>query len=343
VRAALLSDEGLSVRDWPAPIPGAGEAAVEVSVAGVCGSDVHFAIDGGARTAFRPIILGHETAGRVSLLGPETEGPPVGTRVAIVPIVSCRRCSQCLSGRTVLCPKREVLGTDRHGSWSDLVVVPAINLLPIPDSLTDAQAAVATDAVATAYHAVATRGRVGPGMSVAVWGVGGLGLCAVAIARRLGAGTIIAVDPRTDARARASQAGAHTAVTPDDASEQIRAVGGVDAAFEFVGTTETVELAARSLAPGGRAVVVGMGRGRASAGPLVTFVAQEREVVGSLGSEPQEIATVLEMLGGGRLEVPDLVGDVIALADVRDGLERLHAGATGGGRIVIDIAGDRSC
>jgi threonine dehydrogenase-like Zn-dependent dehydrogenase len=201
VRAAVLSDEGLAVRDWPSPEPGPGEARVAITKAGICGSDVHFAIDGGARTAFRPIVLGHEPAGRVDRLGPDTDGPAPGTRVAVVPMITCGACPNCVSGRTVTCAHRKVLGTDVHGCWADFLVVPARNLLPIPEGLGDALAAVATDAVATAYHATATRGGVGPGKAVAVWGVGGLGLCAVAIARHLGAAKVFAVD---HARRRAS-------------------------------------------------------------------------------------------------------------------------------------------
>jgi 2-desacetyl-2-hydroxyethyl bacteriochlorophyllide A dehydrogenase len=343
MRAAVLSDHGLAVREWPDPEPGSGEALVEVSAAGICGSDVHFAIDGGAQTAFRPIILGHETAGRVAALGPDTDGPEVGTRVAIIPIVTCRECAACRAGRSVICELREVLGADRHGSWCDRLVVPARNVLPIPYSLSDGVAAVATDAVATAYHAVATRGGVDAGSRVAIWGSGGLGVCGVAIARAMGASIVIAVDPRPDARARAIAAGADDAIAPEDARERMAALRGVDVALEFVGTVETVEQAVRSLAPGGRAVAVGMGPGVGTVGPLITMVARERELVGSLGSEPEEVAAVLAMLSDGTLRIPDLIGDVVTLEEAPAGLQRLRHGQVAEARIVIDVASGRRC
>src|SRR3954447_15474140 len=98
MRAAVLDAE-LAVRQWDAPEPGPGEALVALTKAGICGSDVHFVLDGTARPAFRPIILGHEPAGRVERLGPATDGPPSGTRVAIVPLVSCMACDRCRAGR----------------------------------------------------------------------------------------------------------------------------------------------------------------------------------------------------------------------------------------------------
>src|SRR3712207_2205483 len=172
MRAAVL-DEELEIREWEAPRPGAGEALVSLTKVGICGSDVHFVIDGSARTRFRPIILGHEQAGRVAALGPDTDGPEPGTRVAIIPIISCHDCDRCREGRTVLCRRIECLGADRHGCWADLVAVPVRNLVPLPENVPDELGAVATDSVATAYRAVRTRGEVGLGSRVAVWGTGG--------------------------------------------------------------------------------------------------------------------------------------------------------------------------
>jgi threonine dehydrogenase-like Zn-dependent dehydrogenase len=336
MRAAVL-DADLAVREWDEPSAGPGEALVALTKAGICGSDVHFVIDGTARTSFRPIILGHEPAGRVEGLGPGTDGPPAGTRVAIVPLVTCGECDRCRAGRTVTCRRRECLGAERHGCWAELVAVPVRNLVALPESVSDEVAAVATDCVATAYHAVRTRGAVGDGARVAVWGAGGLGLAAVGIARALGADAVVAVDPREEARARALDTGATEALDPAEALERIVAGGGVDVALEFVGTAETVELAVRSLDDGGRAVAVGIGAGRITASHLMSFVTRERALLGSYGAEPGEVAEVIALLGAGRLRLPHLIGDVIALEDVGEGLRRVAEGRTGGSRIVLDL------
>lgn len=338
MRAAVL-DAGLTVRAWETPEPGPGEALVALTKVGICGSDVHFVIDGTARTRFRPIILGHEPAGRVAALGPGTDGPPVGTRVAVVPIVSCMDCDACRAGRTVVCKRSACLGAERHGCWAEYVAVPVRNLVPLPDAVSDELGAVATDAVATAFHAARTRGEVGRGSRVAVWGCGGLGLSGIGIARALGAASVVAVDGRAGARARALEHGADEALHPDDALARIRDRGGVDVALEFVGRPETVELAVRSLDDGGRAVAVGIGAGTMTASHLMAFVTRERQLLGSYASEPGEVAEVIDLLATGRLVLPGLIGDTIPLSDVRDGVERVAAGRTGGARIVVDVAG----
>src|SRR3954468_13274158 len=171
MRAAVL-DHDLAVREWPEPEPGPGEALVALTKVGICGSDVHFVVDGTAKTAFRPIILGHEPAGRVEGLGPDTDGPPLGTRVAIVPLVSCMSCDRCRAGRTVTCRRVQCLGAERHGCWAERIAVPVRNLVALPPTVDDALGAVATDSIATAYHAVRARGGVEAGARVAVWGAG---------------------------------------------------------------------------------------------------------------------------------------------------------------------------
>jgi D-arabinose 1-dehydrogenase-like Zn-dependent alcohol dehydrogenase len=230
------------------------------------------------------------------------------------------------------------IGADCEGCWADMVTVPVRNLIPIPDGLPDELAAVATDSVATAYHAVKTQGRVQSGSRVAVWGTGGLGLSAVGLSAWLGASTVIAVDPRPEAREWSMESGATHAFHPDDALKEIGAMGGVDTALEFVGRSSTVEGAVRSLDDAGRAVVVGVGFEPASAGRLMTFVLRERELVGSYGAEPEEVREIVAAMGSGSLKLPKVVGDVIPLADVLSGVQRVQKGDTGGSRIVVDIA-----
>ena len=207
MRAAVLAGEGtdstFALCDSPRPEPGAGEALIRVLRSGICGSDVHFVHDSWAATAFRPIVLGHEAVGVVEAYGPASAdiagsaGPTVGTRVSIHPVFACNTCDRCLAQRPHICRDRKVLGMDVHGTFAEYVVIPCANLVPVPDGVSDEFAAIATDAIATAFHA-SRRGLVGPGRRVVVCGVGGLGLQAVGIARALGADEVIAVDPRDD-------------------------------------------------------------------------------------------------------------------------------------------------
>ena len=206
MRAAVLAGEAgattFSVTEVARPEPGAGEVLIKVLRSGICGSDVHFVHDAWAATAFRPIVLGHEAVGVVAAHGTAGAGPPVGTRVSIHPVIACGTCDRCQAERPHICRARKILGMDLDGTFADYVVVPSSSLVPVPDGLSDELAAIATDAIATAFHAV-RRGLVGPGRRVVVWGAGGLGLQAVGIARALGADEVIAVDPRAAARERA--------------------------------------------------------------------------------------------------------------------------------------------
>jgi 2-desacetyl-2-hydroxyethyl bacteriochlorophyllide A dehydrogenase len=337
MRAAVLDQDGsFAVREWPDPgQPGPGEALVAPVRVGICGSDAHFVIDGSAKTDYQPIVLGHEAAGTVVALGPDTDGPAPGTRVALIPLVTCQECDRCRAGRSVLCLQRQCLGAEREGAFADRIVLPARNLVPIPDGLSWELAAVGTDSVATAYHAVVARGGAKEGSRVVVWGTGGLGLSAIGIARAVGASEVVAVDLREDARQWALETGADAAYHPDEALERIG--GRMDVALEFVGRASTVEGAVRSLDDGGRAVVVGIGHEPAAAGRLITFVMRERELVGSYGNEPEDVVEVLELLASGKLVLPRVVGDVIPLADVPAGVQRVHEGRTGGSRIVVDV------
>lgn len=117
----------------------------------------------------------------------------------------------------------------------------------------------------------------------------------------------------------------------------IAGAGGVDTALEFVGRPETLESAVRCLDAGGVAVAVGLGQGKAQASHLMTLVVRERSIVGAYGNEPEEVATVLDMMASGTLALPKVVGDVIPMTDVVSGLERVARGDTGGSRIVLDI------
>jgi len=329
-------DLRLEHRQPPTTPPG--HVRVRVSRSGWCGSDVHFVYDGTARPAYTPIVLGHEAMGRVVDRADDVpDGPAVGDRVAIVPLLVCGACDRCRAGVSSRCRQRRCLGSDVDGTLADEVAVPASNLLAVPDEVSDELAAVATDSVATAYHAVRTRGGLDPGARVAIWGVGGLGLAAVGVARSLGAGTIVAVDPRPAARGWAVASGADAAFHPDDAVAAITADGGVDLAVEFVGRQAAVLGAVRSLDDGGRAVIVGIGSEAIDAGRAMTFVLREREVVGAYGNDAAEIAAVLRLLADGRLSLPHVVAEVVPMADAVTALARVRDGVLDGARSLIAV------
>src|SRR5258708_16576561 len=162
------------------PPPGPGELLIQVSKAALCGTDsaewAH-----GPLLARPPVVLGHEFTGKVLAAGPGATGFAAGARVVSGAGISCGRCQWCTAGRTNLCASYQTLGLHRDGGLAELVLSPAAICHPVPDGLDDVSAAMAQP-LAVALHA-ARRGRVGPGRSCVVIGVGGIGSFVIEIGR----------------------------------------------------------------------------------------------------------------------------------------------------------------
>mgnify|MGYP001616382652 CR=1 FL=1 len=329
MRAARFHAPGkpLALEEVPAVAPGTGEARVEIKGCGICGTDLHIALEGSIQLPKTPITLGHEAAGVVAEVGPGVSGWKPGDRVAIFPNVACGSCYACREGREVLCLNAEVLGINRDGAFADFVTLPATCLLPLPQPVPFTVGAILADAVSTAYRAVVGRGALRSGERVAVFGCGGLGIHGIKIARLLGASRIIAVDVTPGALRRAREAGATETVDAKegDVARRIRSLTGgegVDLALEFVGLKASVTEAIRSLKRGGRAVVAGVGPDRVELPPLRSFVGSELSVLASMGFTREDVQTVIGLAASGRLDLASSVTDVIPLAAINDGFRR---------------------
>lgn len=344
MRAARLTAPGapLEVSHVPIPEPGKGEALVRVEACGICGTDVHLAITGDLPVSRTPITLGHEAAGVVVALGPDSGAVAVGDRVALFPAAFCGQCAACEAERQSLCERTEVYGMGRDGALAEFLVAPARTLVPIPRGVPFDIAAVVTDGVSTPWHAIRERGVLLPGESVGVVGCGGLGTHAIMLARLSGAGTIVAVDPDPSARDRALARGANVALDPSSTDElkRIRSSGGLDLVLEFVGRIESVELAVRLLAIRGRAVVVGVGADRPKLPPLAAFVGREQAVLGSFGMGMGDIADLLDLVATGKLDLSESISARFGLADVNEAVEALASRARSGtARLVVEPQG----
>lgn len=186
----------------------------------VCGSDVHYYDHGriGGFVMHAPLVLGHETSGVVSAVGPDVESPAVGTRVAVEPQANCGRCEQCRGGSYHLCPWIAFFATPPvDGSFAEYVVVPAARAHPVPDELSD-DAAAMIEPLAVAVHAAAKAG-IGPGTGVLVSGAGPVGLLCLQVARARGAAHVTVTDPVAHRRDVALGFGADTVLDPTDGTE----------------------------------------------------------------------------------------------------------------------------
>lgn len=319
--------EPLRVEAVQAAPPGDGEVCVAVEACGICGTDLHVALEGTIQVSRTPITLGHEASGVVVEVGPGVAGWKPGDRVAIFPNVACGTCGACRRGREVLCPAAQVPGINRDGAFAESITLPASCLLSLPEAVSFPVGAIVADAVSTAYRALVHRGRLEPGERVAVFGCGGLGVHGIKLARLLGAAQVIGVDVARGARRRAEEAGATQVVDAagGDAAKQVRrltAGEGVDLAVEFVGLKASVTEAMRSLRRGGRLVIAGVGGDRVELPPLRSFVGGELAVLASMGFDREDVETVLGLVAAGTLDLSASVTEVIPLEAINDGFRR---------------------
>ena len=216
----------------------------------------------------------------------------------------------------------------RDGTFAEKIAVPASCALPLPDGIAFEHGAILADAVATAYHAVATRAGISGGERVAVIGCGGVGHHAILLARLLGAKTIVAADASKGALRRAEEAGADVTVdvSAGNARKAIRqAAGGAgpDVVIEYAGKKASVELALASVGRGGCVVVGGVGMESPELGPLVSFVGKEVAVMGSMGYTRAELEHVVSLTATGKLDLSGSITARYPLADAVRALEDL--------------------
>jgi 6-hydroxycyclohex-1-ene-1-carbonyl-CoA dehydrogenase len=331
MKAAVFHGSGrpLEVTEVPTPNPGAGEALIKVAGCGLCHTDLHY-LDHGVKT-FKtpPMILGHEAAGTVAKVGAGVTSRREGDRVLIPAVLSCGRCSYCRQGRENLCDQMAMVGNNIDGAYAEYVVVQAAELVPVPETIPLEQACVIADAVSTPYHAVTRRGKVRPGNVVAVVGCGGVGLNVVQCAQVAGA-RVIAVDVNDKRLETARRLGATETVNPkavQRVDKRVRELtgGGVDVAFEAIGSPATIQLAYGLLRRGGRLCVIGYSAEEValSAARLMYF---ELEIVGSLGCGAGEYPEILGLVEAGRLKLDEIVSGTLPLERINDGLDRLRKG-----------------
>lgn len=246
------------VADQPVPAPGPGEVLIRVEAVGICGSDMH-AYHGHDSRRPAPLVLGHEAAGRIA------DGPRRGERVTVNPLVTCGTCPACESGRSHLCPSRQILSMPpRPGAFAEFCCVPERNLVAIPDGFPIEKAALA-EPIAVSYHAVnqgaRLLGRPLSGARCVVLGGGAIGLAAALALAMQGAAEIRIGEPNPARRAGLDRRGPFQAYAPGDAGEP--AESSVDLVVDAVGAVATRAAASRMVRPGGVIVHVGLLPGEA--------------------------------------------------------------------------------
>jgi alcohol dehydrogenase len=363
IRAAVLDTMGLpppyaaskplKITELTLAPPGAGEVLVKIAAAGLCHSDL--SVINGDRPRPLPMALGHEAAGVVEATGAGVDDLAPGDHVIMVFVPSCGHCLPCAEGRPALCEPGAAANTagallsghrrlQRGGesvhhhlgisAFADHAVVSRRSLVKIDRELPLDEAALFGCAVLTGVGAVVNTADVRAGASIAVVGLGGVGLNALLGAGAAGARQILAVDLSDDKLGLARQLGAtgtYNAAAPD-VVETIRAAtnGGVEYAFEMAGSVKAMELAYRITRRGGTTVTAGLPPpSHGFTVPQVNLVAEERTVKGSyIGTcvPVRDIPRYVALYRQGRLPVDRLMSGHLALDEINAGFDRLHEG-----------------
>jgi alcohol dehydrogenase, propanol-preferring len=298
--------------DVPEPRAGEDEVVVEVRAAGLCHSDVGF-LDGSLASllAFSPITLGHEIAGVVSELGAGVEGLVPGQRVAIYAQGSRFEAAD--------------MGSGRNGGYAEKVSARAVDIVPLPEGVDFAQAAVACDAGMTAYHSAVTKGGATAGSRVGIVGLGGLGMTAARICVLLGA-EVFAAERDAEVRAAASVAGVSNVVT----SAGDLAEFDLDLIVDYAGFGTTTAGAVEAVKHGGLVVQVGLGQTEATISTMSVVMKQVR-IEGSVGGLPEDLRSVLSLIDSSGLAV---AVEPTSFDEIGNGLKRLQTGDVRGKRLV---------
>ncbi|MCJ7737352.1 MAG: alcohol dehydrogenase catalytic domain-containing protein [Anaerolineae bacterium] len=250
----------------PTPEPGPGEALIRVRAVGVCGSDVHYYLDGhiGDAVATFPFTMGHEFAGEIAALGPGVDGPAVGTRVAVDPAMPCGKCEACLEGNPNCCLDVRFPGSAPvEGALSEYYAHPAHLCEPIPDSLGFDDGAM-LEPLGVNIHAMRLA-KIRPGDTVAILGGGPIGLLGLQLAVHSPTAAVYLSDPIPERRALATQLGA-TAVCDPSADDPVEWLmdqthgRGTDIVVEAAWGAEVVDQAVQMAKTAGKLIVIGIPR-----------------------------------------------------------------------------------
>lgn len=327
--------EATEPRQAPAP----GRVVVDIAFTGICGTDVHGYTDG---HMLPPAVFGHEWTGTISAIGDGVAGLHVGQRVVGAVGPSCGRCGQCVAGHTRNCDTvfAEANGVDAdapaHGAFAARVHVSARRVLPVPDEISDVEAALVEPTTVT-FHAVR---RVGaePGAIVAVQGAGPIGLLTAQHARNDGAGMVIISEPSAARRDVASGLGFTDVVDSGQLNAVLRERTsglGADVVYECTGVPSLLQPSAELVRRGGVLGLLGYPL-KESTISYADWQSRELTIVGSLAYNHEDFLGSMRAIQGRRLDVAALHTGTVGVSKLQDILEELDAGRSSHMKVLVD-------
>ena len=358
-KAAVLYDynEDMAIEDVELDEPKDREVLLRIAAAGVCHSDLSSARGRGILSL--PVILGHEGSAIVERVGPGVSRVKPGDRVVLSWAPACGHCFYCYEGFPVQCEVNAAAGaagglwdgTSRlhsegrgrishfasQSSFAEYAVMPETGCMPIEEEIPLEIAAVVGCAVTTGFGAAMRDANVKPGGSVAVWGIGGVGISAILGAVQAGAERIIAVDPNPRKEAVAKRFGATHYINPketNDVAEAIRELThgrGADAGLECIGAALAFEQGFQSIRPAGTLVSVGQAPKEVNftIPGARNFPTYQKRIVASYyggGVPERDFRVILDLYKAGRIDLDAMIGKTIPLEGVNDAFRELEAG-----------------
>ncbi|MBP2236557.1 alcohol dehydrogenase [Sinorhizobium kostiense] len=294
-RAMQVTTAGnLELVERQTPEPNAGEVLIAIEACGICGADASD-IDRADPTLQPPRVPGHEVVGRVVAVGANAPSTwKIGQRVGVGRLGGhCNECSECRRGRFNLCRNQPVVGSSCDGGYAEMMIARATGLVSIPDELSSAEAAPILCAGIATFNALKKSGAEA-GDTVAILGIGGLGHMALQYARKMGF-RVVAVGRGEDIAEEATRLGAHRYIDTirENPADAINAMGGAKAILTTTANPMAVTALMPALAPGGRLIVLGVGKDPL---PVSTgyLVGAERAVIGSITGSPFENEKTLD-------------------------------------------------
>jgi len=305
----------LVMQDIPVPAVGDTDVLVRVQAAGICHSDVHYRA-GTSPVGSLPLTPGHEVAGVVVKTGRAASGVREGDRVCVHYLVTCGACRYCAAGHEQFCVRGKMIGKHRDGGYAEYISIPARSVVHLPDDIPIEHGAIMMCSSATSLHAL-IKSRLRPGERVAVFGVGGLGMSAVQLARAFGAIEVYGVDINADRLSQAASYGAIPVNAQDgDPVAQLRDLTsgyGVDVALELIGLPDTMRQAIQCLAILGRMVVVGITDRPLELDSYCEVLGKETEVIGSSDHLMSELPLLFEFARRGKLDLSSVITATVPL------------------------------
>ena len=315
--------------------PGSGEVLVKLRSVGICGSDMHWYLDGSIYgfPASYPLVLGHEPAGEVVAVGSGVSGLRPGNRISIEPTVSCGHCEYCARGQHNNCIRSQFMGSPQlPGLLREYAIVPAHNAEPVPDSFNYTQASL-IEPVAVIMHMLELV-QIHAGDTVAILGAGPIGLLAAAVARHCGAAQVLVADKLPHRIRMAQDLGATAAVPiaqfPELVGDKTRG-RGVDLAIDAAGASETINTALAVARLGGTFVLIGIPNHVPVGVDLFSAMAKEIRIQPLKRSNHRSRAAIALLASGAipeaivthRVPIEQAPAAFQTLAEYRDGIGKL--------------------